>query len=242
MKNMRSTIAGLAFLLPALAFAAPPALAEGTAPPEQAQDVEKFSAIRQAIQWTQDRLAEADATIAVLERNAAALTGEARAKADTAIKTLREQRDAYRTQADAAMANARSWTDAQVRVAQEKLDSSWAAFQSARDSYLDAAKADLATRRAVLQVELEARRTAWLQSIEDLRTRADKVGADQRAAIEARIAALKAQVDEAQAKLARLEEASSTAWKAVQQSYADARTLFYETYRSIRKAIDDATK
>lgn len=240
MKNMRSIIAGLAFLVPALAFAAPHALAEGAAPPTQ--DVDKTSAARQAIQWTQDRLAEADATIAALERNAAALTGEARARADAAIKALREQRDAYRSQADTSIANAKSWTDAQVSAAQERLDANWTAFQSARDSYLDSAKADLATRRAVLQAELDARRTAWLQSVEDLRARAEKVGADQRVAIEARIAALKAQVDDAQARLARLEEGSSTAWKAVQKSYTDARTLFYETYRSIRKAIDDASE
>ena len=242
MKNMRTTIAGIMFLVPALAFAAPRVLAEGAAPPAPTQDVERTSAAREAIQWTQDRLAEADATIAALERSAAALTGEARARVDAAIQALREQRDGYRAQADAAIANAKSWTDAQVSAAQEGLDASWAAFQSERDSYLDAAKADLATRRAVLQAELEARRTVWLQSIEDLRTRADKVSDDQRAAIEARIAALKAQVDDAQARLARLEEASSTAWKAVQKSYADARALFYETYRSIRKAIDDASK
>ncbi|MFG1240253.1 hypothetical protein V5F63_23995 [Xanthobacter autotrophicus DSM 597] len=242
MKTMRSNIFGLAILVPALAIAGPSAFAQGAATPSPAQGAGQTSVPRQAIQWTQDRLAEADATIAALERSAATLTGEARAKADGAIKTLREQRDAYRAQADAAIANAKSWTEAQVSAAQVGLDASWAAFQSARDSYLDAAKADLATRRAVLQAELEARRTVWLQSIEDLRTRADKVSDDQRAAIKARVAALKAQVDDAQARLARLEEASSTAWKAVQKSYADARALFYETYRSIRKAIDDASK
>lgn len=242
MKTMRFITLGLALLAPVFAFTAPRALAEDAAPPSPTQDVDKTSAARQAIQWTQDRLAEADATIAALERSATTLTGEARAKADASIKTLREQRDIYRAQADAAITDAKSWTDAQVRGAQERLDASWAAFQAARDSYLDTATADLATRRAVLQAELEARRKAWLQSIEDLRTRADKVAADQRAAIEARIAALKAQVDDAQARLERLEEGTSTAWRAVQKGYADARVLFYETYRSIRKAIDDASK
>jgi len=249
MKTMRSNIFGLAILIPALAIAGPSAFAQGAATPSPAQGAGQTSVPRQAIQWTQDSLAEADATIAALEREAAKLQGDARAKADAALKTLRDTRDAYRAQAEAAAADAKTWTDAQktwtdaqVSEAQKRLDTSWAAFQSARDSYLDAAKADLATGRAVLQAELEARRTAWLQSIEDLRTRADKVSDDQRAAIEARIAALKAQVDDAQARLARLEEASSTAWKAVQKSYADARALFYETYRSIRKAIDDASK
>lgn len=239
MKNMRSIIAGLAFLLPALTFAVPRALAEGTALAEPKHDVGRTSLARQTIQWTQDRLAEADATIAALERQAAKLQGDARAKAEAALKTLRDTRDAYRMQAEVAAADARTWTDAQVEEVRKRLDSAWAAFQAARDSYLDSTKADLAARRAVLDAELEARRTVWQKSIEDLRVRADKVAADQKVAIQERISALKAQVDNAQARLAN---ASSETWKALQKSYSDVRLIFIETYGSIRRSVDDASK
>ncbi|MEP9370029.1 hypothetical protein [Xanthobacter sp. VNH20] len=66
MKTMRSNIFGLAILIPALAIAGPSAFAQGAATPSPAQGAGQTSVPRQAIQWTQDSLAEADATIAAL--------------------------------------------------------------------------------------------------------------------------------------------------------------------------------
>src|SRR5208337_4173192 len=48
------------------------------------------SVTRQAIEWSQERLAELDATIAILEKNAAELQGTARVKADATLKQLRD--------------------------------------------------------------------------------------------------------------------------------------------------------
>lgn len=41
--------------------------------------------------------------------------------------------------------------------ARRSLEENWMAFLAARDAYLDAAKLSLATRRDILQAELEAR-------------------------------------------------------------------------------------
>ena len=65
---------------------------------------------------------------------------------------------------------------------------------------------------------------------------------EQRAAIEARITALRADADDAKTRVGRLQEASGEAWKTAQKSLSDAKTLFNDAYASIRKTIEDAVK
>jgi hypothetical protein len=240
--KFRSWALGLAVLAQTTLFTAPATFAQGSTTQPAPTKQDEPSLARQAIEWSQDRLAELDATIAVLEQHAAKLQGDARARAEAALKELRDKRDAYRAQADDAVANAKTWTDAQVVEARKSLDQRWAAFQTARDEYLEAAKADLATRRAVLEAELEARQKAWQKSIDELRAEAGKLAAEQKAAIDARIAALRAQVDEAKARIGRIQDASGEAWETAKKSYADAQQLFLDTYVSIRKSIENATK
>ncbi|MGA0565165.1 hypothetical protein ACO2RV_22190 [Ancylobacter sp. VNQ12] len=240
--KLRLSAVALALLGHTALFTAPAARAQNAAPQNQTTTQDNPSLARQAVGWSQDRLAELDATIVVLEKEAAKLQGDARAKADATMKALREKRDAYRTKADEAATNAKSWTDTQVAEARKSLDENWAAFQTARDEYLESAKADLATRRAILEAELEARQKAWQKSIDDLKPDAGKLAADQRAAVDTRIAALKAQADEAKARAARLQDASAQAWETTKKSYADAQQLFFDTYASIRQSIEDATK
>jgi chromosome segregation ATPase len=233
---------GLVLAAQTMLFTVPAAFAQDAVSQTQPASQDDPSLTRQALEWSQDRLAELDATIAVIERDVARLQGEARARAEAALKTLREKRDAYRTRADEAVANARTWTDTQVAEARKSIDESWTAFHTARDGYLDAAKADLATRRAVLEAELDARQKAWRKSIDELRARTEKLAADQRAAIDARIAALNAQLDEAKARLGRLQDASDEAWQAVKRDFAETQKRLSDTYASIRKSIEDATK
>lgn len=240
--KLRLFAAGLALVAVTAAVVDPTAFAQDTTSQTRPASQDDRSLARQAVEWSQDRLSELDAAIAILEQNAAKLQGEARARADAALKTLRERRDAYRVRAEEAAANAKTWTDAQVAEARKSLDDTWTAFETARDDYLDAVKADLATRRAVLEAELDARQKAWQKSIDELRVKAAKLGADQRAAIDARIAALKAQADEAKARIGRLQDASAGAWETTKKSYAEAQKLFLDTYASIRKSIEDATK
>jgi len=240
--KLRLSAAGLALVAVTAAVVTPTAFAQDTTSQTRPAPQDDRSLARQAVEWSQDRLSELDAAIAVLEQNAAKLQGEARARADAALKTLRERRDAYRARAEEAVANAKTWTDAQVAEARKSLDDTWTAFETARDDYLDAVKADLATRRAVLEAELDARQKAWQKSIDELRVKAAKLAADQRAAIDARIAALKAQADEAKARIGRLQDASAGAWETTKKSYAEAQKLFLDTYASIRKSIEDATK
>ncbi|GEO86019.1 MbeD/MobD family mobilization/exclusion protein [Allorhizobium sp. NPDC080224] len=240
--KLRLSATGLALVAQTALFSAPAVLAQETPTQTALASQDDPSLARQALEWSQDQLAELDATIAVLEKEAAKLQDVARTRAEEALKTLRDRRDAYRIQAEESVANARTWTDAQVAEARKSLDDNWVAFQTTRDEYLETAKADLATRRAVLEAELEARRKAWQTALDELRADAEKLAADQRASIDARIAALNAQVDEASARIARLQDASAEAWEKTKQGYADTQKVFLDTYASIRKSIRDATK
>jgi hypothetical protein len=237
-----SSFIGLAIVVQAALSSAPAAFAQDSISQPAVASRSEPSLARQAIQWSHDRLSELDATIAVLERDAAQLQGEARAETKTALKKLRDRRDAYRTQAEDAVAKARSWSDRRVVDARKSLDEEWDAVQTAREEYLEAAKADLATRQAVLEAEFEARHKAWRKSIDGLRAEAGTLAAEQRSAIESRIDALKAQADKAKARIGRLKDASGEAWNAAKKSSAEAQQLFFDTYASIRKSLEDATK
>lgn len=233
---------GLAILAQVALLTTVPTLAQDSNPSSAPASPGQRSSARQAMEWSRDRLSELDAAIAVLEQDAAKLQGDGRARAEAALKELRETREAYRIKADDAMANARTWTDAQVADARKSLDENWAAFEAKLDAYLDKIEADLATRRAVLEAEFEARQRAWQRSIDELRAEADKLVAKEKADIETRISVLKAQADQAKARVGRLQEASRGAWETAKRSYADTQKLFFDTYDSIRKSIWDATR
>jgi len=246
---MKSYISAIGLALASLAALSPASLALAQNSSAQTQSAERDapSPARQAVEWSQNRLAELDATIALLEEKATGLQSDAFAKAEEALKVLRARRDAYQAQAEDAFANAESWTDAQIEQARQSLDESWTAFLADRDAYLDAAKVDLETRRDILEAELEARRNAWRQSLEELaRRRRQGSAKDQRAAIDARIAELGAEMDKAgdgvKARIDRLQIASTEAKETLQQSYADAQELFLKTYVSIRKSIREGSE
>jgi len=241
LRNWRMGAALLASLavLPATYVHAEDKAPAGASSAEKPSDT---SVSRQAIEWSQERLAELDATIAILEKNAAELQGRARAKADASLKQLRDTRDAYRTKLQETLDNSRTWTEAQMAAGRKALDDGWTTFRSETEAYLADVQADFATRKAVLTAQIEVRQKALQDSVESLKADAGKLAKSQRAAIESRIAALDTQVEEAKARLTRLKEASSDSWESAKQSYADVQKRISETYLSIRKSISDAVK
>jgi len=236
----RSWFAGLAIVAHAVFIVVPVAVADDSQPKSAVTSDEKLSLTRQAIKWSKERLSELDATIAVLEQNAAKLQADGRSQAEAGLKKLRERRDAYFAEVEEANSNVKTWTDTQVAEAQKSLDETSAAFESERDRYLDSIKADITMRRAALKAELDARLKAWQVSIDELRAEAGKVSDERKADIEARIASLKKQADEEKARVGRLQNASSDSWKTMKRSFADAQKLFSDTYASVRKSIEDA--
>ena len=88
MKLRFSTIA-LALLAQTALLSAPPALAQNAeAQADSAAAQKEPSRVHQALAWSQDRLAQLDANITALEKDASRLRGEARTKADADVKWL----------------------------------------------------------------------------------------------------------------------------------------------------------
>lgn len=229
------TIATILLPIPVIAAQDTPSHVQSTAQADP-------SLARKALGWSRDRLAELDATIIVLERQEAKLSGDLRTKADESLKALRDQRDTYRIKAEEAAASVKTWSDNQVSEAQKALDKNWTRFQAERDQYLETTKADLATRRAILEAELEARKKSWQAAIDDLHADAQQLAVDQQTAIDARIAALKVQIVEGEARLGQLQDASAEAWATAKKGYEEAQKLFSDTYASIRKSIEDGIR
>jgi hypothetical protein len=239
--KIRSNIIIFSILAQSTLIFVPPAIAQQSSERPAVGGEKNPSLARETIAWSQDRLAELDAAIAVLEKDAAKRNGEARAKAEAVLKELHGKRDAYRLQSEQAAANAKAWTDAQAAGAHKSLDKSWNESQAEVAKYLDSTKADLATRREVLDAELKVRQDSWRKSINELRDDAGKLNDQERAAAEARIDKLNAQIDELNTKMGRLQGASRESWNAVSKNYAQAQQLFSNTYASIRKSIENAT-
>ncbi len=166
MKPRLSTVA-LAVLVQA-GLAQAQAQAQQSSESTPAAQASEPSLARQSIEWSQTRLTELDAAIAVFEQNLAKRNGNTRAKVEVALQELKGKRDAYRAEAEAAAAQAKIRSEQELAQARQSLDDSWTALQGTKDRYLDTVQADVATRRAVLQAEFDARQKAWQEAIDGL--------------------------------------------------------------------------
>ena len=195
-----------------------------------------------AIDWAKSRLSEIDATIVTLEQDARKVDSEARAGANTILQKLRATRDGYRAEIERATADTRETTEARVGEMRAALDSRWSEFERDVEGYFTTVDAQIAVRKAVFEARLKAAQLYWDRAITDLRKSAENMAAEQRAALEARVAELKAQSDAARARLVKLEEAGNEMWSALREGLAEARLLFDKTHDSIRTAIERAKR
>ncbi len=217
------------------------ALAAASLSPSPALASDPLSPARQAVQWSENRLAEFDAAIGSLEQDAAKREGKIHANAVAAIADLRKQRDAYQAKVSEARSKITTWTDTQVVDARKSLDEASLIFHAKMGEYFDRTKADVTARKAALEAEFAARQKTWQKSIDELRTEAGKLDAKSRTAMNARIDALKLQMDGAKAQIERLRVASHTAWSAAARDYAHAERRFLDAYTSIRRSMKDAS-
>jgi len=195
-----------------------------------------------AIDWTRERLSEIDATIATLEENARTLSNDARLRAEATLEKLRATRDAYRAEVERALADSQTRTQAQIAESQAALQGRWDAFEQDVEAYFTTVNSEVAVRKAVFEARLQAQLRHWQQAIDDLKASAATVAAEQRAALDARIAELQAQVDAAKARLAEVRQAGDAVWSDLRNSLADARRLFDRTYESVKATIDRARR
>ena len=232
--SFRNLAIAVAFgtLAPSLALAAPPAAA--TAPAADAATTADPAGAHAAIAQAQERLAEIDATITVMQEQADKADAAARQKARDAVAALKGIRDTYKKELDEVVARGRQMTADQLAVARSALTAPWTQFQQALDQDVRNLRLDVAQRKAIVEARIKAEQSYWQGVIADLQASAANLTAEQRAAIDARIAAVRAHAEAARARLTRLVRAGQTAWSALKQGLVNSRQVFDETYRGTR--------
>jgi len=187
-----------------------------------------------AIAQAQERLAEIDATITVLQEDADKVQGAARQRAHDAVASLRTLRETYRKEVDGVVAQGRQMTADQLTAVRAALTAPWTQFEQALDQDVAAVKLDATQRKALIEARIKAEQAYWQTVITDLQASASALTAEQRAAIDARIARVRARADEAQARLTKLAHAGQSAWSVLKQGFVNSRQIFDETYRGTR--------
>ncbi len=225
-----SVLAVCAAVAPAIAWAQTPKT-QVVAPVAASTDaVGAHAAIAQA----QERLAEIDATITVLQEDADKVQGAARQRAHDAVASLRTLRETYRKEVDGVVAQGRQMTADQLTAVRAALTAPWTQFEQALDQDVAAVKLDATQRKALVEARIKAEQAYWQTVITDLQASASALTAEQRAAIDARIARVRARADEAQARLTKLAHAGQSAWSVLKQGFVNSRQIFDETYRGTR--------
>ena len=217
---------------PAVAMALPLAGTPGTAGIVRVAATTDPVGAHAAIAQAQERLAEIDATISVLQDDADKADGAARQKARDAVASLRTIRETYRKELDGVVAQGRELTTAQLAMARTALTAPWTQFEQALDQDVATIRLDAEQRKALVQARIRAEQTYWQSVIADLQATAAGLTAEQRAAIDARIARVRAHAEEAQLRLTRLGSASQSAWSALKQGLVSSRQILEQGYRN----------
>ena len=227
-------LAVLVAIAPAPVLAAPPAAPVPAAAPRGAGAEPDPVGAHAAIAQAQERLAEMDATISVLQDDADKVDAAGRQKAHDAVTALKTMRDTYKHEIDGVVAQGRQMTADQLRTARTALEAPFKQFDGAVDADVAQFKLDVAGRKAVVEARLKAEQGYWLGVAADLQTHAVDLTAEQRAAIDARIDAVKGRAAAAGARLSKLSTASQTAWSALKQGFISSRQILTDAYTSNR--------
>lgn len=225
-----SVLAVCAAVVPAIAWAQTPRAPVAAPVAASTDPVGAHAAIAQA----QERLAEIDASITVLQEDADKVQGAARQRAHDAVASLRTLRETYRKEIDGVVAQGRQMTADQLTAVRAALTAPWTQFEQALDQDVAAVKLDANQRKALVEARIKAEQAYWQTVITDLQASASALTAEQRAAIDARIARVRARADEAQTRLTKLAHAGQSAWSALKQGFVNSRQVFDETYHGAR--------
>lgn len=220
----------LGALTPSLALALPLAQAPTTTMILPAAEAADSAGPHAAIAQAQERLAEIDATITVLQESVDTLQGAARQKAQAAVAGLRAIRQTYRKEIDGIVAQSRQMTADQLAVVRSALAAPWAQFEQSLDRDVATIKLGAEQRKALVEARIKAEQGYWQGVVADLQASAATLTVEQRAAIDARIARIKARAASAEARLNKLGHASQSAWSVLKQGFANSRQTFEETY------------
>jgi hypothetical protein len=190
------------------------------------------------IAWTKERLDEMDATLAVLERQAAEAQAAARAKADQLIADLRKRRDAFQQTMNTQL---RAGEAARLRD-RAQLESQWDGFAAEVNRYFETFGKQVATQQAAFGDLAAAQRNAWREASERLHGAAMGFLAERRAEIERAVQQMKTDASKSDARLQKLMAAGNESWAALNAALTESRTAFDRAVQAAGDAFKRATE
>ena len=174
------------------------------------------------LNWTKQRMAEMDATLASLEAKATQVKTDSKVKADQLIADLKKRRDEFKANAK-AQAQA---SDAALHTAKVQLESQWKGFETQVQTYFDTVGKHIELQKTTFHDVAAAQTKAWREAAEKLQAEAAKVTAAKRADIDAAVKQIKADATEAEARLQKLKQAGGESWAVLSGALAESRKTF----------------
>jgi len=199
--------------------------------------METHSSAHVYLEWVKGRLDEIDTTLASLEKSAAKLHGDARAKADRAVADMHQARDTF-GKLMKEQAKAGQETLAQSK---EALNKQWTLFERSFQTYVDAAGKQVDVQRVAFEARAAAQRKAWQEAIDQLHKSATAFAADRRADLDEAVTQMKTQADAMKVKFDKLNKASGESWGALKSALSESRDALDRAYQAAQEAFKRAS-
>jgi hypothetical protein len=189
------------------------------------------------LNWTKERIDEMDAILASLESTASQVKADSRAKAEQLTADLMKRRDEFQAKVKAqAQAGA-----AALHAGNAQLESQWRDFEAQVRTYFETVGRQVEQQQATFRDVAAAQARAWREAVETLHAEAAKIAAARRSDIEAAVKQMKADADQAEARVQKLQQAGSESWAGLSAALAVSRKAFdqanQQAWDAVRRAV-----
>jgi cysteinyl-tRNA synthetase len=190
------------------------------------------------IEWAKERLAEMDAALASLDREARGMQAELRAKAEKVIEHLRKTREEYRQAMNTGFeVPTAEWSRDKVL-----LDSLWNRFATELDKNLADIGRQVTVSQAIFRDLAAAQCRAWRDTGEKLRGAAAAFSPKLRPEIDGAVQQMRVEASNSEARLQKLMGARSESWAALNAALSEARTAFDRAVDATGEALKRANE
>lgn len=188
-------------------------------------------------QWGKERLAEIEATLAVMESRVSTLQTEARKQTEKAIADIQVQRAVFQR----AMLEGKHQGEAAVATAKSALEANWASFEAIVQRQLSETKHQAEEFEATFKARAEAQQRFWKETIDAWHGQASTFAAAGKHDMEAALNHFKAEVDGLKSGLEAKSKAGEQSWAAMKSALEESRAAFEKASHKAQEAFKKAT-
>ncbi len=186
--------------------------------------------------WAKERIGEMDAALASLEAKAKELKANSKVKAAQSIADLKKRRDDFESLAKKqAEAGEAAWQRAHAQ-----LEAQWNGFEAQLKAYVETVGKQIEQQQAIFREVAAAQVKAWREAADRMRDEGAKIASAKRADLDTAVEQMKADADEADARLQKLKKAGSESWSAFSAALAESRKAFDQANQVAWNALKGA--